>query len=140
MTAIDADLIDAYRATAYHVQNGDENFVLQVDRPSAPLRQIYGTKGVSSAAFLTAWNPFSAPASIATNREAQLQLERQIVELGLAHLIGRGEDAAGSWPGEDSVLILGITLVEARRLAETFGQNAFLWCDDDAAPRLVLMR
>ncbi len=53
------DLIAAYRATLYRVDDRDGPFTLRVDRESPELRDLLGRCGVDAAAFLTAWNPFS---------------------------------------------------------------------------------
>ena len=47
---------------------------------------------------------------------------------------------AEKWPAEPSFLALGIDLVTAKILGRHFDQNALVWINDDAIPRLVLLR
>ncbi|MBI0412378.1 MAG: DUF3293 domain-containing protein, partial [Nitrosospira sp.] len=41
---------------------------------------------------------------------------------------------------EKGFLAVGVDLVTAQRLGDQYGQNAILWADEDAVPRLVLLR
>jgi hypothetical protein len=62
--ALRADLVAAYRATAYRV-GAQEPFTLHVDQRSKALAKLYRDTGHSRASFFTADNPFSVPASAA---------------------------------------------------------------------------
>jgi hypothetical protein len=73
------------------------------------------------------------------NEAAQAQLEAELTALGLPFLRGEGVDPSGSWPGEPSVLVLGITEEEARRLGRRYGQNAIVVAGRDAVARLVML-
>jgi hypothetical protein len=53
---------------------------------------------------------------------------------------GAGSDPSGGWPPEESFLVLGLGLEAARTLGREFHQNALLWTDHDAIPRLILLR
>lgn len=125
-----------YRAADYIVGAG-EPFVLHVDRPSHALRALHRSQGVANSAFLTAWNPFSRRRSRAANDRAQHQLVALVRRRGYATLPGLGTDPADAWPGEESVLVLGMPAAEARVLALQFGQNALLAMAANAVPRLV---
>ena len=72
--------------------------------------------GVGCSAYLTAWNPGSEPTAQAMNQAAQARLEADLEAAGYPILRGMGVDPAGSWPGEPSVLVLGISRTEAHRL------------------------
>ena len=58
----------------------------------------------------------------------------------LRWLEGLGQHPSNQWPGEPSVLILGLSLAAAKVLAEDFEQNAFVWSGAGAMPQLVLLR
>ena len=45
----------------------------------------------------------------------------------------------GEWESEDSFLVLGISLEGAQELGAAYGQNAIVWCGEDAIPKLVLL-
>jgi hypothetical protein len=51
-----------------------------------------------------------------------------------------GRHLAGNWPGERSVLVLGLELDAASALGIALRQNAIVCADADAVPQLVLLR
>ncbi len=135
---LDAATLQAYRETHYRVQ-GEPGFVLRVGQHSPPLAQLYNAESVNCSAFITACNPASQRLSDATNASRQTQLEAELTALGLRWLPAVGEHPSNQWPAERSVLVLGLPLKEARRLARQYGQNALLWSAADAVPELVLL-
>ena len=139
MTNIPSDLIEAYRATHFKVLE-PRPITLRVDHHSAELAELFKEMGVSSAGYLTAWNPYSAETSAADNEAAQLSLIRNLSLEGYPTLKALGVDPAGEWPGEESVFVPGLDLERAKSLGVEFGQNAILWAGSDAVPQLVLLR
>ncbi|WP_417068718.1 DUF3293 domain-containing protein [Niveibacterium terrae] len=131
------ELVAAYRAARYRV---DAGFELRVDRFCAPLAALHRACGVACSAFITACNPGSVRCDAAENAEREASFEAGIRALGFAFLGGRGSDPQGLWPDEESLLILGLELDLARRLASEQGQNALIWNGADAVPRLILLR
>ena len=91
------------------------------------LRSLMSGYGVTTAAVLTAFNPGSVMCSDEANFSAQAELVKWLDEHGYVMFDARGEDSAGVWPSEASVLVLGIPQHVAEQLADRFGQNAFLW-------------
>ena len=73
------------------------------------------------------------------NEAAQSKLEAELTAAGLSFLRGEGVDPSGQWPGEPSVLVLGISGDEAQRLGRAFGQNAIVVAGRDAVARLVML-
>jgi hypothetical protein len=135
---IPPETIVAYRATNYRVLSPTP-FVLKVDQPSKPLQRLYHKHGAGSAAFITAWNPFSTRMSDACNEAAQTGLEDVLTTKSIAFIKGIGEDPAGLWPGEMSVLALGLSPDAAKSLGIDFKQNAIVWAGLDATPELILL-
>jgi hypothetical protein len=133
------ELIAAYRATNYRVL-GQNPFVLKISQPSAPLRKLYDKYGCRSAAFLTAWNPFSRPTANDENSRLQALLEIELSGVSTALIPGIGEDSSGQWPGEESTLALGLSLSDAKSIGIRFKQNAFVWIDGDANPELLILK
>ena len=136
---ISQETIAAYEATHFRVL-GEPTFVLKIGQPSAPLRQLYKEYGCTSATFITAWNPRSVRTSDANNTAAQTQLERDLTERSIPFIAGIGKDPAGQWPGEPSVLALGLSRDAAMAIGVRFQQNAIVWASIDANPQLVLLR
>ena len=136
---ISTELIDAYRATNYRVL-GQNPFVLNIGQSSKPLQKLYDEHGCRSAAFITAWNPFSQPTDDTENSRLQALLETELLVVSTALFAGMGEDPSGQWPGEKSTLALGLSLTSAKSIGTRFKQNAFVWIDRDANPELLILR
>ena len=49
-------------------------------------------------------------------------------------------DPADSWPAEKSFFVPGLDLNTSQSLGQQFDQNAIVWIDSDAIPRLILLR
>jgi len=140
MTHVPATLIHAYRRTEYRVADGSYAFAMRVDEPSDSLRTCHAAFGVDASAFITACNPGSVPTPDALNEAAMMQLEHAVEDAGYFVLHGRGVDPTAAWPGEPSLLVLGIDEADATALARRFGQYAIVYAGADATPRLVLVK
>jgi hypothetical protein len=139
-SSIQRATIDAYLGTHYRMWD-DTPFVLRIGQRSAELAALYVKYSVSSAAVLTAWNPYSELRSDAENEIAQTAMIAEIDRLALHHQPGHGAaDPAGKWPPEPSQLVFGIDLATAESLGRQFRQNGIVWVATDAVPALVLLR
>jgi len=166
-SAIEPAIIEAYRESEYRVLANDDGanaghtsktsdtnnanlygqlpFVLRIGQPSATLRALQHKVGVDSSVFLTACNPFS---QIIDDRGNAIRMQALMDELaridsnrgGLSVLAGMGKHPVNDWPGETSVLAIGLDLDCAVALGQRFQQNAIVWCDTHAMPVLVLLR
>jgi hypothetical protein len=136
---IDPHTVRAYLETAFHV-HGEPGFTLRVGESSAELLAAHVRQGVDCSAYLTAWNPFSRPTDDAANAARQAELLDALSRLGLVCLPGLGRHPSNDWPGEDSVLALGLGLDAAKALGVRFEQNAIVWSGADAVPQLILLR
>jgi hypothetical protein len=137
MSQAPPDLIAAYLKTEYQV-SGRVRCTLKVGEHNTALLALFEAHSVSSAAFITAWNPLSQIQTDDENRAAQKRLLRAIKTLGLTSLDGVGRASDSDW-AEDSLLVLGISLEQATALARDFRQHAFVWADGDGIPRLALV-
>jgi hypothetical protein len=140
MTSSDAELRDAYRRTEYRVDEDGFAFVLLVDRHSSALLACHVACGVDCSTFITAWNPRSLPAAQDINEAAMTRLEGAVQAQGLRALHGVGVDPRGDWPGEPSLLVLGLGEAAGVELARAFDQHAIVCAGEDAIPRLVMCR
>jgi hypothetical protein len=138
-SSIHPGLISAYRETHYRVFTTPA-FRLQIDVPSAELAALHREHGVNCSAFVTAWNPFSRSHDDASNSARQDELRDGLRRQGREFVEGVGVHPSGGWPGEPSLLVLGLTLQDAEALGKRLEQNAIVWCDADARPRLILLR
>ena len=93
----------------------------------------------TTAAFITAFNPFSKVQTDQENLQAQNELLKDVKGFGFEAINGYGQDIAEEWPREDSILIIGLTESQAETLADKYSQNAFIWIGStDAFPALRL--
>ena len=138
-STVSEELREAYRATHFNVVE-PKPFTLRIGAFSPDLLALYDTHDVLSAAFLTAWNPFSAETARHDNEAAQKRLLARLEEMQTVVFSGIGEDASGQWPGEPSVLALGISRDQAVQLGNEFRQNAIVWIGEDCVPTLVFLR
>ena len=138
-TSISDELLQAYRATDYHVESAVP-FVLRVGQTGPDLLHLYAKHQCECAAFLTACNPFSAIAAERENEFRQTELANEVKKRGLHFLKGIGRDTLGQWPGEPSFLVLELSIEAAKKLGRKQAQNAIIWCGPDAVPQLILLR
>jgi Protein of unknown function (DUF3293) len=140
---LDAALLRAYAETDYCVWKDRTDalaFVLKVAEVSRPLAELHKESGVACSAFITACNPLGQAFTGAANEARQRALQDVLKQRSLRWLGGIGQHPSNQWPGEPSVLVLGLSLATAKVLAGDFEQNAFIWSGHDAKPQLVLLR
>lgn len=132
------ELVDTYTATNFVVES-QPTFRLKVGTQSEGLARLYEKAGVNAACFITAYNPFSVLLTTPHNVARQAELLSDLARLKLKFVFGYGQSNDSDW-NEPSVLILGITHEDSMKLAVKHEQNAFIWCDEEATPKLVLTR
>lgn len=138
-TRIGPDLIQAYRRTAYGVDS-DTPFTVHVGQCNGPLQHLMGLQQCHSAAYITACNPASLPLGKANNARRQADLAAYLKRSGYVFLQGQGRGVDIRWEAEPSFLVLGMAPQVAKAVGRRWGQNAILWCGEDAVPQLVLLR
>lgn len=132
-------LVTAYQETWYMVPCLDQ-LTLRIGQPHEDLRRIHHQHGVDCSAFVTAWNTWG---TTLTAEENLLRHRRLINDLSRQHLTffeGIGQHPTNGWPGEVSLLILGLTQDAAIALGITHQQNAIVWNDAEGVPHLILLR
>lgn len=133
---IDPVLWKAYEQTDFIVHSAPE-FVLNIGQLSDQLIQLFSINKVTTAAFVTAYNPFSKKLSRDENSVQQSIFVKEVQSRGLSFLQGLGQHPNHKWEVEPSLLILGIAFEAAKKLARTYEQNAFVWCDESCIPQLI---
>lgn len=139
-TEIPEATIAAYKVTYFKVWIED-GFTIQLGEINQQLVGLFAKHQVESAAFITAYNPFSQPETeLEKNTAAQAELEAEIESIDLDFYPGQGEDPTGKWAAEPSALVMGIGLEQAKMLGIKYQQNAIVWIGHDAKPHLLLLR
>jgi hypothetical protein len=139
MAELDPDLVQAYRDAAYEI-HAETDIRLKVSKYSHPLEDLHMKYQCTTSALITACNPRSQILSAAENETRMLALSEAVEKLGYRYLPALGRDPTGNWPDEPSLWIARLTKNEAKDLADAFQQNGFLWMEEDAIPRLRLLR
>jgi hypothetical protein len=135
-SAISKELWRAFLETDFKVFS-ENPFTLKVGQYSDELNSIIKKSKCSSATFITAYNPYSQQLSDTENVARQEQLKIEIAKRGLTAIEGIGQHPSNQWPGESSLLILGLNKEAASTLARQLEQNAFVWSDETSIPQLV---
>ena len=130
------ELMQAYAETHYTVHH-EPPFVMRINQPCPDLKALMAEHNALSAAFITAWNPFSQNLPGKENKARQDELKSNLKKRGLICIDGIGKHPSNNWPGEVSVLVLGLNLEAAKSLARHYEQHAFVWAEGDGAPQLV---
>jgi hypothetical protein len=120
-------LVKAYRNAHYFVHHGQEIYLLKVGEVNHALSELLNSYGATSAAFLTACNPYSQARTQEENQAAHQKLVAQLTQAKIETIEGLGTDPHDDWDAEPSVLALGLSRSHAEQLADQYGQNAFLW-------------
>lgn len=128
---------DAYRKTTYRILAPDAVIDVRIDAAPPELRELLDRHQAATWAFITAWNPQSQPLSPAENHARQQQLLSEVEREGWKTLPGLGIGDDGTWPPEESVLILGIPRGRALRLARRFDQSAIVYGERDGTAELL---
>lgn len=126
----------AFKQAVYQIHSPDGKVELRIGKASTTLRQLMQTQGVKHAAIITAYNPQARLTDENLNRHAHIALLQAVEALHLPWWPATNLDPTGAWPDEPSILILGITVEQARWLARRFRQLAFVDIGSRAVPKL----
>lgn len=137
-TALPEPLLQAYQATHYRINDCD--WYLQLSQSQPALTPYYQRHAVQCATYLTACNPLGELLPDHLNARRMEQLRQALQRAGWSWLDGKGHDPDGNWPGEDSVLVWGMTESTARAWGQQWNQNAVVHVGADCIPHLVLLR
>ncbi|MGA7813720.1 DUF3293 domain-containing protein, partial [Caballeronia sp.] len=119
---------------------GENPFTLMIGVAERLLADLHRAHRVECSAYVTAVNPFSRAIDAAKNADRQATLEDEIRRTGFDYVRGVGRHPSGTWPGEPSILILGMPMEDAKVLGVRHEQNAIVWCGSNAVPQLILLR
>lgn len=135
---ISEELLQKYRQTDYIVDD-DPPLLVHIGEQNDGLRILFASFNVESAAFITAWNPNGRKLTLDENYDRQIELLEDISNQRLNYFVGRGESQTGDW-SEDSYLVLGVSLTDAKQIANRHDQNAFVWIPVSGVPELIECR
>jgi hypothetical protein len=125
---LDPGLLRAFEETHFIVHH-ETQITLRVGKLNSDLDLIPDANRYQNAAFITAWNPMCQSLTDTENQVRQKLLIDEIKAQGFQCLHGIGKHPTNGWPGEESVLIFGISFRQATEMAKKFQQIAFVWLD-----------
>ncbi len=129
---------EAYRKTDYVVFCSPA-LILRVDHDNLELDAFLIREGKQSAAFISAWNPYSEPKSQEDNDRADRELMDDLRQRGYALIEGEGRGRIGDWPAEASVLAIGIDRAASEEVGRRFRQNAIVFHEFCGCSRLLVL-
>lgn len=132
-------LINAYRATCYEVRLPDGTRTTLRIGEVVPEALCTWTGHDWPLVFLSACNPRSNRLSLFENRLRTRALLARLNRAGIRKLVGVGRARDQAWR-ETSLLISGLSLDAADRLAIELGQNAIVLASEAKSTQLRLYR
>lgn len=126
---LEADLIAAYKNTLFQTNVGDEVITLIVGQKCRALQALFEQHDVTTACYITAFNPFGR---LLTKQENEARNAQLLAELASLYPVfeGVGVDPTGEWEGEASFLALGASKDASLALAQAWEQNAVVFVDE----------
>ncbi len=131
-----AALSHAFEKAIYRVHSPQGNIDVRIGQFNRTLNQLLQQETSRGAAILTACNPGAQICSRAFNDAVQESLLRSLQKLDLRWWPAVNLDPNGKWPDEPSLLVLDISLQQARWQARLFKQLAFVYIPLDGKPAL----
>ncbi|MCX5589824.1 DUF3293 domain-containing protein [Alcaligenes endophyticus] len=126
----------AFKQAIYQVHSPVDLVELRIGKVSGSLRKHMQALGIKHAAIISAYNPQAQLTGDNLNRHAHSTLLQAVEALQLPWWPAVNIDPSGGWPAEPSIMILGITVDQARWLARRFRQLAFVSIGPRAVPKL----
>ena len=129
-------LVDAYNSTEYRVF--EPALTILIGRHHPELDQLLELHSCITWAYITASNPFS---QILSDEENSHRFSQLLTELsGYPIYQGEGVGTDPNWKPEKSLLILGLSIEEARRIGLIFEQNAIVVGQKNKVAELLIVR
>lgn len=143
-TSLSPELLAAYANTAFVVfasaGASEVTFVIGAHL-EATLAWIQ-LQGITTAAFITAYNPKGESLADGENATRHEQLIAQTAELKTYEGEGRGAerkpDGTLVWPAERSLLVANLSRLDAEALGNAVEQNAIVWITEIGAELMLL--
>ena len=132
--------LEAYENTDFTFKFRSRLKVIRVNSRSRSIDHVIIAYKARSAAFITAYNPFSINRSKAVNFRAHQKLMVTLNNNNLSSIEGEGRDPSGEWEAEKSVVVFGISRTTAAALGRRFRQNAVVFVRAQRPSELIMLR
>lgn len=132
------EVTEAFLRTTYTARLPDgRNLALRIGERNAALDELLAGHGARTWAYITAWNPGARRLEPAENAARHGRLISLLARCGKTFFEGEGVPDDPGWEPERSVLVLGVSLEEARDLGIRLGQLAIVFGRAGEAPQLI---
>ena len=136
---LEPDLIAAYKNTLFQARVDADVITLIVGQKCPALQAVFEQHNVTTACYITAFNPFGRLLTAQENEARNAQLRTELVSL-YPVFEGVGVDPTGEWEGEASFLALGASKEASLALAKAWEQNAVVFVDETLRVSLLFTR
>ena len=136
---LEPDLIAAYKSTLFQAYVGDDVITLIVGQKCPQLQKVFEQHDVTTACYITAYNPFGRMLTKQENEDRNARLKTELTSIYPIYE-GVGVDPNGEWKGEASFLALGASKDVSLALAEAWEQNAVVYVDYSLKASLIFTR
>lgn len=133
---IDPELLSAFKTARYQVE--EPAITINIGEKNLAVDQLLANHRRTTWAFITPYNPQSKVIPNAEN-EARFEDFKKDVE-GFFTFYGQGGGQENEWPAEKSVLILGIAIHEAKKLARKYMQDAIVYGVLDKQAKIIITK
>lgn len=134
----ESEILSEYASAVYEIY--EPEIILHVGEISQKLDMLLTQHGDEMWAFITPYNPYPEQLSPEENTKRLEELSQMIEGYTTYSGEGRDEDTDDSPKREIGYYILWITLDEARRIGNHFGQKAILFGHIGKPPELVVLK
>jgi hypothetical protein len=131
-----SQLIDSYLNTRFEI---DGKFTLRPRIRSVEIERLFSDKNHQSASCITAFNPASKVCSDEENFSFHEKLIWEVESMCIQFSPMLGRCPHGNWKSENGLLLLGISLTQAKQLGRKFNQNAIVFIGKDCIPEIYVI-
>lgn len=135
--SISPNLWSAYETTVFCATVDGSDVRIRPGETHPSLDRILDARGVTTWAYITAWNPGSHVLSRRENDVKHERLKSDVTGLGFEAFEGRGEPAGSAWEAERSLLVFGLSAHEALAIGRRYGQIAIVVGETGLEARLL---
>jgi N-formylglutamate deformylase len=119
-------LWSAYESTVFCATVDGREIRIRPGETHPSLDRALEARGVTTWAYVTAWNPGSREIPRQENDARHERLKDDVSRLGFDAFEGWGEPADSAWAPEQSLLVLGLSADEALAIGRRYGQIAIV--------------
>ena len=137
MSRFNLPLCQAFKSTDYIAELPDGYFVFHIGQDKPATTSMMDRFGITTFAYITAWNPYSQIADSTKNGEANISLENELKRSGHQYFPCNGTDPSNTWPAEPGFIIFNCDRRWLKKLARRYRQHAIAYATKGRLPRLL---